>query len=423
MPDRFNEEDFVLLTENTYADGALSTIFSPVKDSLKKYGEVLKDSAKLIGGDIGALIGLTFGRLKDLQEQEQFMKGWNNKRKNLLSNISANSSALMESWPDGKITSMMIAPGAFFASEAISGMGKVTSKEFRSNIGEFGFNQVPLLKMVFGNEEMSDNAFWNTLKSNISSDDWEGSGDKLTKKLKSILGVTDKDPKKATLFQKINKIFLWSHHEPGGGVLLEADELSEEDVKEKFAKWFLSAIEKDWPIDRDELLESRQKEFDKIVNGAAKTIELNSMLSSTQSHEEFFKILKEMSKMMGEDSDFDADKVEKEFVDMGKKLKEDEKSMETLKAEFEENKEEATEEKVTQRLVSIVLDQFKSQFLPKMKEELTDYYDDAYDIITGKLEKEQMAVIAKGEYGKKLVDQIKEHKKKLDDALTKLEGS
>ena len=49
MSNDYNEKDFILLTENTYADGALGTIFGPVADNLKKYGEILKSSAKLIG--------------------------------------------------------------------------------------------------------------------------------------------------------------------------------------------------------------------------------------------------------------------------------------------------------------------------------------------------------------------------------------
>ena len=67
---------FVLLTENTYADGALATIFAPVKDSLKAYGNLLGDVAKLLGNDIGTIIGLTFGRLKDPATQRQYMAGW-----------------------------------------------------------------------------------------------------------------------------------------------------------------------------------------------------------------------------------------------------------------------------------------------------------------------------------------------------------
>ena len=128
-----------------------------------------------------------------------------------------------------------------------------------------------------------------------------------------------------------------------------------------------------------------------------------------------------MGDLLGEESKFDADKVEKEFVAMGKKFKDDKETMENLKKEFEENNKEATEESVTKRIVVIVLDQFKSQFLPKLREELIDYYDDVYDIISDKMEKKQMEPLADHKFGNVLVTQIKDHKKKLDDALSKLE--
>ena len=421
---KYNEKDFELLTENTYADGALSTIFTPVKDSLKKYGSVLKDSAKLIGNDIGALISLTFGRLRDLQSQESFMRDYNRSRTNLIDSVTSKSSELLDSWPDGKITSMMVAPGLFFGTQALSGMGTLKSQEFRGAIGDLGFDKVPLLNLVFNsdNDLMSDNKFWNELKRTIDDDDWNSSGEALTKKVENIIGKgtgTNKD-EKASLFQKINKIFLWSHHEPTGQLIAEADETDLKAIQDKFMNWLLNELEVQWPIDRSSFLDLRNKEITKIIDGAAKTIELNSKLASVKDHKEFFQILKNMNKLMGDDSKFDVDKVENEFTSMGKKLKEDQNSMDTLKKEFEENKEEPTEEKINAKLVTIVLDQFKGQFLPKLREELTDYYDAVYDIATDKLEKEQLSLISEHKFGGKLVEQIKEHKNKLDEALSKL---
>jgi len=418
----YNEKDFELLTENTYADGALKGIFGPVKDSLKKYGGLLKDSAKLIGNDIGALIGLTFGRLKDPKATAAYMRDYSRTRENLVSKVTSASAELFDSWPDGKITSMMIAPGAFFATSAISGMGSISSKEFRASVGSFGFDKVPPFNLVFNDEGgMGDVQFWEEIKSAISDDDWEGSGERLSKKLEAIISGGAGRESKTTLFQKINKIFLWSHHSPSGTVLKEADEEDVEGVKKKFYDWVISEIEKNWPIDRDEFLKLREKEMSKIIDDASKVISLNSMLASCTEHEEFFKILRDMDKAMGEESEFDVSKVESEFTKMGKKLKDDEKSMKALKDEFEKNKEEPTEEKITAKISEIVLDQFKGQFLPKLKDGLIDYYDDVYDMASDKLEKSQLKALSEHEYGKKLVAQIKEHKKKIDEALSNLE--
>ena len=138
-----------LLLEHA-ADGALEAIFAPVKANLKVFGTILQDSAKLIGGDLGFLVKLTFGRLKSLQDLKEMKKDNNRRRKDLLGNISKNSDALMDSWPNGKITSMMVAPGLFFTTTTLSGMGKITSKEFRDEVGTYGLNQVPILGLLFG---------------------------------------------------------------------------------------------------------------------------------------------------------------------------------------------------------------------------------------------------------------------------------
>ena len=139
-----------LILESDLADGALDTIFGSVKANLKTFGTILQDSAKLIGGDIGFLVKLTFSRLKSLDEYSDMRKNNNRRRKDLLGSISKNSDALLDSWPDGKITSMMIAPGLFFTTSALSGMDKITSKEFRDEVGTYGFNQVPYINMLFG---------------------------------------------------------------------------------------------------------------------------------------------------------------------------------------------------------------------------------------------------------------------------------
>jgi hypothetical protein len=432
MSDNYDEKDFVLLTENTYADGALGTIFGPVATNLKKYGEILKSSAKLIGGDIAALLALTFGRLKDLKEQEDFMKKHKGNREKHLQSISSNSKALMESWPDGKITSMMIAPGLFFTSSALSGAGTVTSKEFRSEIGELGLNRIPILGQLFKKQnDFEGPEFWQELKRDMSTGgDWAAAGDKIDGKMKAWLsGDSSRDTGSMTMFQRINKIFLWSHYEPAGGVLLEADELEEIDeeelklLKKKFEEFIKNQLEEEWPIDRKQLLSQRKASFDEIVDDAEKVISLNSTLAATQNSEEFFKTLKNMSDLMGDTSQIDVAKIEASFKEMGTKLKDDEASMEELKKEFEEEKIEPTDETVTQKITSICLDQFKGQFLPKSKEGLVDYYDEVYDLISQGLEKSQMKEISKDPYGSELVNQIKEHKKKLDTALTKLKGN
>lgn len=426
MSKNYNEKDFILLTENTYADGALKTIFAPVGASMKKFGTVLKDSAKLIGTDINALLVLTFGGLKSPRERKRFMKQWKGDRKKYIDSVNSNSNALMESWPGGKVTSMMIAPGLFFTSTALNGVGTVTSENFRSEIGKMGFAEVPFFGRFFAKKELEGPEFWRKLKQDMETDgDWAEAGENIDKRIQGWLKAGNKEENE-TWFEKINHIFLWAHHEPKGSMLAEGDEGDDQEIellKKKFEEFAIRQIEEDWPIDRKEMLAKRQKHFDEITNNAEKVISLNSTLAATQDHKEFFKTLKSMGKMMGEESELDVGKIESEFQNMGKKIKDDEASMKELKKEFEEAKEEPTEKAIQDKISVIVINQIKGQFLPKMKESLIDYYDDVYDMISEGLEKSQMKIISKDPYGKALVDQISEHKKKLDTALTKLGGS
>ena len=81
---------------------------------------------------------------------------------------------------------------------------------------------------------------------------------------------------------------------------------------------------------------------------------------------------------------------------------------------------EPSEKLITDKVVSIVLNQFKAQYLPKLKEFLVDFYDDVYDDISGGLESKHVEMLKQDEVGKQLVDTIAAHKKKLDSALSKL---
>ena len=151
--ERIDDMPYILM-EQSHTDGMLEDIFAENMANLKKFGEVLKDSAKLIGSDIGFLVKLTFSRLKKVEQIKAMQEKHNGKRKELLKNISSKSNELMDQWPDGRITSMMVAPGLFFTTEAVGGLGTVASEEFRQSIGEFGFNNIPVLgPMVFGKGE------------------------------------------------------------------------------------------------------------------------------------------------------------------------------------------------------------------------------------------------------------------------------
>lgn len=416
-----------LILESDLADGALDTIFGPVKANLQTFGTILKDSAKLIGGDIGFLVKLTFSRLKSLDEYSRMRKDNNRRRKDLLGSISKNSDALMDSWPDGKITSMLIAPGLFFTTSALSGMDKITSKEFRDEVGTYGLNQVWPLSIMFGGEP--DREY--RVMQDISRCE-PGDAQCMDKAWERFSSSLNKDKNKSSLNQlatKINKIFLFAGNEILGDTILEGEEtgetdgppdLSEEQYK-MYADRVKQEIDKSLEEEREKWFKGQKKYFEKIIEEASNVIKINTTLAATQDSKEFFLTLEKLKKTAGDEmKDLDVNKLQTAFIDIGKKIKDDKDSMEKIKKSFEDEKIEETEENLTKKLEEITLSSFKGTFLQELKGVLTDYYEEVYTTITGGVTPEQKKIIVKDPYGKEYLSTIDLYEKKLKDALSNL---
>jgi len=415
------------MLESDLADGSLSKIFGPVKQNLGKFGAILADSAKLIGSDIGFLVKLTFSRLKKLEDIKAMEDKHNQNRKKYLDNISKNSDELMNSWPDGKVTSMMVAPGFFFTSSALSGVQTVASPEFRSMVGEFGFNQIPILDQFFGEDKSSKNAF-----SALAACD-PGDGECMMKAIAQGGGGGGSNDQGmlSKLATKINSIFLISHHEVDGTLIYEGDEdesgsdnieLSKEQ-EEFLLKELKKLIDEHLQEGRKKFLEGQKKYYDKIVKEAEGVISLNSALASTQDSKEFLEILEKLKKLGGDAVNLDIDKIKSGAQQLAQKIKDDEKSMEEIEKTFEEEKIEKTEENLNNKIEELVLSSLKAQFLVALKEVLSEYYEDVYTTISGGLEKKQIQELEKDPSGKQYTDMVAEYEKKLKEALSKLEQS
>lgn len=414
-----------LIVENTYADGSLKKIFDPVKDNLKKFGSILSDSAKLIGGDIGFLVKLTFSRLKTLKQIKDMESKNNARRKKLLDNISKNSAELMDSWPDGKVTSMMIAPGLFFTTEALSGVRHVTSDEFKQEMSQYGFDSLPFLGSWLSTEPSTQNQFLADL-GNCKPGDGECFEKAIQKNLGSGKGA-EPEGTLSKIATKINSIFLLSHDQIDGKVLLEAEgdepEISD-DLRDYVDKEVRERIDKHLLEVREEWMKGQEKYFEKIVKEAASVLQANSALAAANSAEEFFKAIDKLAKFGdGPSGGIDSNKLKASFSELGSKIKSDKSSMEKIEKELEKQKIDKTDENVNEQLESIVLSAFKAQFLPEMKSSLEDYYEEVTTRITGGMSSEQQELVAQDPRGAKYLKMVKDNETKLKDSLSKLKDA
>ena len=134
--------------------------------------------------------------------------------------------------------------------------------------------------------------------------------------------------------------------------------------------------------------------------------------------------MEKLKKIGGDQAnDVDPQKIQQGMVDLGKKIREDEKSMKQIKKDFEKEKIEPTEKELAKKVEEIVLSSMKSQFLQELKNSMTDYYEEVYTTISGGVGTEELKILAKDEQGKEFVEQVTEHQKKLKDAISKIESS
>lgn len=420
-----------ILSEVSHTDGMLEDIFAQNLANLKKFGEVLRDSAKLIGSDIGFLVKLTFSRLKKVEQIKQMKEAHFGKRKELLKSISSKSNELMDTWPDGKITSMMVAPGLFFTTEALSGMGKVTSSEFRQAIGEFGFDGIPVLgPLVFGKDKSGGKNPFAAMQACEPGD-----GECMKRAFDGMFGGGGGGGEDKGVLSKlatsINNIFLISHYEPEGIPLFEGEEPEDNEPveltkeQEKFIRMMiLQEINKHLEETRQAFLEDQTKYYDKVIQEAEKVLTLNSVLAGAESSKDFVAALDKLKKMGGDSAPpIDIQKVKEGMSQMASKVLEDEESMKEIKKEFEEDDVEPTEDEVNAKVEEVVLSSMKGQFLQELKNSMTDYYEEVYSTISGGVGTEELKILSKDEQGKEFVDQVESYQKKLKEAISKLERS
>jgi len=411
----------LLLEVDLDGDGALEQIFAPVKANLGKFGQILKDSAKLIGSDIGYLVKLTFGRLKSLSELKQMRDKNNQRRQKYIQSIAKNSDELMNSWPDGKVTSMMLAPGVFFTSTTLTGAQTLFSSEFRSSLGEYGFDSIPFFGGWFSSQGGEKNQFLRSIESCEPGD-----GECFSKAFGALgSGGGNEQGTLSKLAHKINDIFLFAHHELEGSLLGEGDENEQEmEITKQHLEIMVPEIRKmindHFKDQRSKWMKNQLKYCDKVSSEAATVIGLNMVLGSTNDSKVFFKTLSDLKEKGGDNvKDLNVDDIQKGFQEMGQKMRDDEETMKKIEEDFEENKVEKTDENVNKKLEELVLTSFKATFLPELKDNLTDYYEAVYTEITGGMDKEQRKAVSKDPVAKEFLSKIDDYEKKMKDALSK----
>jgi len=412
----------LLLEVDLDGDGALQDIFAPVKANLGKFGQILKDSAKLIGNDIGYLVKLTFGRLKSIQDLQQMKKKNQQRRKTYIQAIAKNSDELMNSWPDGKVTSMMVAPGLFFTSEALTGVQTVTSPEFRAELAEYGADQLPFFGSWFGAEREEQSAFASKLERCEPGDAKCFAGAFAALKTS---GDEDEEGVLSNLALKINKLFLFAGDDIVGDLIAEGDEGEKKELTKQHLQLMLPEIKRmiddEYEDKRKKWIAKELKYCEKVVKEASTVIGLNMTLAGTNDSKVFFKTLEKMKEQGGDEmKDLDVQQIQSGFQEMGQKMKDDEETMKKIEEDFEESKVEKTEENLSKKLEELILSSFKSTFLQELKENLTDYYESVYTEITGGLTKEQKKVLMKDPIAKEYLSKLEEYEKKMKEAMSKV---
>ena len=455
-----NDNEAKLLVE-TFPDGALGTIFAPVKAALANFGKTVSASAKLIGNDIGTFMKITFHwKTRSLSAQKQIMDNWKTNRTKHISEIITNSDAALDALGPDKYVAMMMCPSLFWTSKAYRGTTGLLSEDTRALIGEFGASNLPIIGGLFDGQR---NPYGTGLFDRLfRSDAPPGSPEaqqEMSLALQNYLQdsgvprdllVDDPSTKQSAIkniLYKINDIFLFNildHNEVSGNLLKEGEEndsMSIQEMGEKaLAEIVAKAYKKSFIKERQSYLDEHRKVFEVVIAAVEQVLELNITLATTDDPDEFFKRLKSSVNKNKDLSEIDTDKLIAEFDTMTSKLSNDADVVTKLREELTQQKliepiegenQDPTvilpkEKSVFERNIKkIALDNCKGSFLQAFREGVTDMYDTTMFSIRDGLQESTMQQIEENAQGDELavafLDQIQEFQGRLDTAISKLQ--
>ena len=425
-----------ILQESYHTEGLLKGIIDGNIENLKKFGQVVKDVAKLVGNDIGFMAQFLDPRLKSWKTWDKRREEHDEQKRALVDKLKVS----VDAFDSGDaLTKFCLNPGGWaFGMSMKASPHHLLSKDNREAIGKYGADKIPGVGWIFESTKYGDrksSPFQKFVESCDPEDPdpkavlaafaawqkdpmgWAGSGG----------GTGDPETKLGFLKNLLidaQKLFLITDSaNPAGDILVEGDEEEKEEVGElsdypKLQKMVIKVIsdylDKNWPMDRSKYIQNHKKYYDMVINDSSKTLGLIGTMSSTEDGETFFKALADLKKIR-EDFDIDIDDMKEKFRKSVEAVKENEEAMAKIKEDAGDK--EITEDDLNSKLGAVVLTGFKSQFLMGVKNNITEFYEALYNEMSGGLEEEQMKDM-QNEYDKQFEELTTDYRNKLTQAIS-----
>ena len=420
----------LILKEATLTDGSLSTIMNKMKGPLKEFGEVVSSAVKLVAVDVNFLLKLTIGSwLMGPDKRSELKREKNSRRKNYLDKVVAGMDMSKMSG-DNAVMCMMLAPGAFIVGKGLQTIPNPLSASFRGRLQDMGFTDV--LPFGLGKIIEPDYVPGRGLFDELQRAD---SDEALLKILQTKMGVkgggTNKDtlgiPHSAmalTALFLVGKEAMKEYSEPEGTLILEGDDEEYEPSKEdlqRLQKAIEVACDRAFQPNVEAIIKIKKKELKDYFGDTPKAVELVATLTGTDSLEEFTQTLNKMKEAMGSEAgEFSMDKLGNSITKSREAIRADKESMEKLKKQFEEAKEEPTEEALNEKIDTIILSSFKGQFIQQVKGQFEDLLENTEAEIWDGMTQKEKDMVKKTKAGQEYHKLCKKYEDQISDALSKL---
>ena len=429
-----------ILQESYHTEGLLKGIIDGNMENLKKFGQVVKDVAKLVGNDIGFMAQFLDPRLKSWKTWDKRREEHDEQKRALVDKLKVSTDAFDSG---DALTKFCLNPGGWaFGVSMKASPHHLFSKDNREAIGKYGADKIPGVGWIFESTKYGDRKS-SPFQKFVESCDPE---DPDPKAVMAAFAAWQKDPMGwagsentgdpetklgflKNLLIDAQKLFLITDSvATTGNIIQEGDEEDENEVgelddypklKKMVAQVISNYLDENWPLDRDKFIKNHKKYYDLVISDSSKTLALIGTMSSTEDAEAFFKALSDLKKLR-EDFDINIDDMKEKFTKSVEAVKENEEAMAKIKEDAGD--EEISEDDLNKKLGAVVLTGFKSQFLMAVKNNITEFYESLYNQMSGDLEEEQMKDMA-NEYDKQFLELTTDYRNKLTQAISNFKQS
>ena len=429
-----------ILQESYHTEGLLKGIIDGNMANLKKFGQVVKDVAKLVGNDIGFMAQFLDPRLKSWKTWDKRREEHDEQKRALVDKLKVSTDAFDSG---DALTKFCLNPGGWaFGVSMKASPHHLFSKDNREAIGKYGADKIPGVGWIFESTKYGDRKS-SPFQKFVESCDPE---DPDPKAVLAAFAAWQKDPMGwagsentgdpdtklgflKNLLIDAQKLFLITDSvATTGNIIQEGDEEDENEAGElddypklqkMVAQVIANYLDENWPLDRDKFIKNHKKYYDLVISDSSKTLALIGTMSSTEDAEAFFKALSDLKKLR-EDFDINIDDMREKFTKSVEAVKENEEAMAKIKEDAGD--EEISEDDLNKKLGAVVLTGFKSQFLMAVKNNITEFYESLYNQMSGDLEEEQMKDMA-NEYDKQFLELTTDYRNKLTQAISNFKQS